>query len=174
MLPLINQTINIYTRRGFAVHEIKGDNEFECIIPDLSPIHVNLVGANEHVPEVENSIKVLKERMRCLFNGLPFTCVPRLMVVEGLEFVTGSLNSIPAGDGISSSLSPATIFTGARPPNLATFKLSFGDYVELHVDHQPYNSMKPRTVPCIALRPAGNTQGSYYFLDLHSGRRCIG
>ena len=47
MLPLINQTINIYTQRGFAVHEVKGDNEFECIIPDLSPIHVNLVGANE-------------------------------------------------------------------------------------------------------------------------------
>eukprot|EP00814_Leptocylindrus_danicus_P003109 CAMPEP_0116045272 /NCGR_PEP_ID=MMETSP0321-20121206/27521_1 /TAXON_ID=163516 /ORGANISM="Leptocylindrus danicus var. danicus, Strain B650" /LENGTH=96 /DNA_ID=CAMNT_0003526577 /DNA_START=448 /DNA_END=734 /DNA_ORIENTATION=+ len=96
MLPLIDQTITIYNRRGFAVHELKGDNEFECVIPDLSPIHVNLVGANEHVPEIENSIKILKERMRCLFNGLPFTSVPRLMVVAGLEFVTESLNNIPA------------------------------------------------------------------------------
>ena len=77
MLPLINQTISIYNRHGFAIHEIKGDNEFECIIPDLSPLHVNIVGANDHVPEIENSIKVLKERMQCLFNGPSFCfCSP--------------------------------------------------------------------------------------------------
>ena len=105
---------------------------------------------------------------------LPFAFAPRLMVIAGLEFITASINNIPAGDGISSSLSPATIATGVRPPNLAHFKLSFRDYVELHVDHQPYNSMKPRTVPCIALRPVGNSQGSFYFMDLHSGRRRIG
>ena len=120
MLPLINQTVNIYTRHGFAVHKIKGDNEFKCITPDLSPIHVNIVGANDHVPEIENLIKVTKERIRCLLNCLPFALVPRLMVVAGLEFITTLLNNIPAGDGISTSLSPATIVINLRSRTVMT------------------------------------------------------
>ena len=31
--------------------------------------------------------------------------------------------------------------------------------------------MKPCTIPCIALCPTLNSEGSYYFMDLHTGRR---
>ena len=66
---------------------------------------------------------------------------------------------------------PPTIITGLPPTNLAHLYLYFGDYVHLTVDTLPYNSMKPRTTPCIALRPTLNSQGSYYFMDLRTGRR---
>ena len=30
--------------------------------------------------------------------------------------------------------------------------------------------MRPRHIDCIALQPTGTTQGTYYFMDLHSGK----
>ena len=95
------------------------------------------------------------------------------MVVAGLTFVTDSLNAVPVGDGISDPLSSATIITGRHPPDLSCLKLTYGDYIELHVNHKTYNSTKPCSVPCITLHSIGNTQGGYYFMDLHSGHHHI-
>ena len=174
ILPIIDKAIQLYTRHGFAVHEIADCSEFECLIGDLPPIHVNVAAYGEHVPKAENFAKVIKERMRCLLNGVPFEAVPRTMVVAGLTFVTNSLNAVSAGDDISASLSLATIVTGHHPPDLSCLKLTYGDHVKLHVKHKPYNSMKSHTVPCIALHSVGNTQGGYYFMDLHFSCRHIG
>ena len=82
------------------------------------------------------------------------------------------LNDVPAFDGVSSTTSPATIITGWPPTNVAHLRLNLGDYVHLTVETLPYNSMKPCTIPCIALRPTLNSQGSYYFMDLHTSRCC--
>ena len=81
------------------------------------------------------------------------------------------LNDVPAFDGVSSTISLVTIITGWPPTNVAHLHLDFGDYVHLTVETLLYNSMKPHTIPCIALHPILNSQGSYYFMDLHTGRR---
>ena len=63
------------------------------------------------------------------------------------------------------------IVTGRAPPNVANLQLNFGDYVQLQMDNNPTNTMRPRHIDCIALHPTGTTQGSYYFMDLHSSKR---
>ena len=93
------------------------------------------------------------------------------MVTAATEIANTMLNNVPAFDGVSSTISSATIITSRPPTNLAHLHLNFGDYVHLTFETLPYNSMKPRTIPCIALRPTLNSQGSYYFMDLHTGRR---
>ena len=114
----------------------------------------------------------MKERIRCILNTpSPYLRVSKLMVTAAAEFANTMLNDVQAFDGVSSTISPATIITGRPPTNLAHLRLNFGDYVHLTVETPPYNSMKPHTVPCIALRPTLNYQGSYYFMDLHTGRR---
>ena len=50
-------------------------------------------------------------------------------------------------------------------------RVPFGTYVQVHEQHN--NSMASRTSGAIALRPSGNTQGSYYFLNPHSGKHII-
>ena len=117
---------------------------------------------------IESSIKFLKERLRCLWNGLPFRCVPRVMITTGVAFCIDMVNAPPAGDGISDTLNPATIVTGRELPNVANLQLSFGDYVQLQMDNNPTNTMRPRHIDCIALQPTGTTQGTYYFMDLHT------
>ena len=171
MLPIIKQVIKLYSNRDFAIHELVGDNEFACISDDISPIQVNIVARDSHVPDAENSAKVMKERIQCILNAPPYPRVPKLMVTAATEIANTMLNDVPAFDSVSSTISPATIVTGSPPTNLAHLRLNFGDYVHLTVETLPYNSMKPRTIPCIALRPTLNSQGSYYFMDLRTGRR---
>jgi UPF0288 family protein (methanogenesis marker protein 3) len=63
--------------------------------------------------------------------------------------------------GASQTLSPRTIFTGLHIDYTKHCRVAFGQYAQTHEKHD--NSMEARTVGAIALRPAGNEQGSYYF-----------
>ena len=92
------------------------------------------------------------------------------MVTAAAEIVNTMLNDVPAFDGVSPTISPTTIITGRPPTNLAHLCLNFGYYIHLTVETLPYNSMKPHTIPCITLHPTLNSLGSYYFMDLHTGR----
>ena len=44
----------------------------------------------------------------------------------------------------------------------------FSEYTQTHEEHN--NSMNPRTIGAIPLRPVGNGQGSFYFLSITTGR----
>ena len=42
------------------------------------------------------------------------------------------------------------------------------------MDNNPTNNMHPHHIDCIALQPTGTTQGTYYFMDLCTGKRLQG
>ena len=54
----------MYHARGIHVNQINTDNEFECIRNNILPINLNVVAAEEHVGDVERSIRTLKEGTR--------------------------------------------------------------------------------------------------------------
>ena len=58
MLLIIKQVIKLYSNRGFAVHELVGDNKFECISNDITPIQANIVACDTHVPDAETLPKL--------------------------------------------------------------------------------------------------------------------
>ena len=93
------------------------------------------------------------------------------MITTGIAFCIDMINALPAGDGISDTLSPATIVTGHEPPNVENLQLNFGDYVQLQMDNNPTNTMRPRHINCITLQPTGTTRGTYFFMHLHTGKR---
>ena len=86
-------------------------------------------------------------------------------------FGSSCANAFPIDSGISDSLSPSTIVTGRQPLNFNNLKVTFGTFVQIHLHNYPTNTMQPRTINAIALNPTGNTQGSYYFMNLDTGRR---
>ena len=92
------------------------------------------------------------------------------MITAGVNFCIDMINDLPAGNGISDTLSPTTIVTDQEPPSLANLQLNFGDYVQLQMDNNTTNTMRPRHLDCIALQPTGITQVIYYLMDLHSGK----
>jgi hypothetical protein len=66
------------------------DGEFDAIKEDLLGIGVtlNATSANEHVPEIERRIRVIKERSRATRHQLLFTYIPKLMLVHMVRNAT--------------------------------------------------------------------------------------
>ena len=61
---------------GFIITTILCDNEFQSLMSELADVynvHTNYANPQEHVPEAERNIRVIKERFRATFHGLPFT-----------------------------------------------------------------------------------------------------
>ena len=167
----LSAVIRMYPSRGFTVTDIHADHEFSCVRHDFHPIHLNVVPADCHVGEVERSIRTIKERVRSCAHGMPYRRLPKLLITHMVADAVRCLNMFPAVDGVSRSLSPATLVTGVPPPDFNTLRLEFGAYVQLFDDPAPSNTIRSRTFGAIVLTPTGNLQGDYYFLSLASGAR---
>jgi hypothetical protein len=66
-----------YLQRGFQIVFIKGDGEFALLEAWIVMVYgapkLNLASANEHVPEIERKIWVIKERVRAVIYSIPST-----------------------------------------------------------------------------------------------------
>jgi hypothetical protein len=161
---------SVYAKRGFRITTVLMDGEFEPTRGALADMHINLnvVSRDEHVLEVERHIRILKERIRSVWNTMPFKRISERMVVELVAFNTFWLNSFPPRDGISPTLSPRALVVGTGIDYTKHCKLEYGTYVHAHEEHD--NGMGPRTVGAIAMRPTGNAQGGHCFYSLSSVR----
>jgi len=61
-------TINVYQSRKNIIKQVNADNKFSNINEILRPISVNIVGAFEHVGDIERSNRTIK-------NTLDVTCI---------------------------------------------------------------------------------------------------
>ena len=121
-----------------------------------------------HVEEVERSIRTIKEQVRCTIHGLPFRNYPRVLVTGCVNYNLKRLNNLPADDGISDTMSPNSLVTGAQWVRSELVKLHFGDYVQVHQEKRIINNNEPRSVGAIALYPSGNAQHTWHFMSLNT------
>ena len=170
MVDHVKRIQSIYHKRGFRVSTFLMDGQFDVIRGDLADMNImlNTVPRGEHVPEIERHIRTIKERVRCVYATLPFTKIPKRMLVKLVYFSVFWLNSFPAHDGVSATLSPRSIVHGTNIDFAKHAKLEFGSYVQAHEEHD--NTMATRTTGAIALRPTGNNQGGYYLYSLSTGK----
>ena len=63
---------------------------------------------------------------------------------------------------------PHTLLTGLKMTYNRHCRLEFGEYVQTHEEHD--NSLNPHTIGALALRPAGNVPGGYFFFSLTTGK----
>ena len=64
-------------------------------------VDVNTTAAREHVAEIKRSIRLVKERSRCIVKTLPFFFLNRQIVVQMVYFVTMFVNAVPAAESTS-------------------------------------------------------------------------
>jgi hypothetical protein len=166
----IKSVVSLYKRAGFQVTAALMDGEFEKTRNDLNDLGIalNVTGREEHVGDIERFIRTVKERMRAIYNTLPFTSIPPRLIIEMAKSCVYWLNSFPNARGISDTLSPSQLITGRKVDYHRHCKFMFGQYVQTHEQHD--NSMAPRTVGAIATRPTGNAQGNFYFFSISTGR----
>jgi hypothetical protein len=167
----LKTVLNIYSARGFTVHDVHADAKFECVRHDLYPIVLNIAPADSHVGEVERSIRTIKERLRSCVHGLPFKRLPKLLVSHMTTHAVRCLNQFPWANGISDTLSPSDIMLGTPLPDYTQMRLEFGSYAQVFEDNSPSNTPRARSLGAIALTPTGNAQGDVYFLSLATGHQ---
>ncbi len=171
ILRKLRTVMNTYQARGFAVCDVHGDHELECVRESLRPIALNIAPADSHVGDVERSIRTIKERLRSCTHGLPFKRLPGLLVQHMVADAVRCLNQFPWSHGISPTLGPASIVTGVATPDYNCMRIEFGAYVQVFEDNSPSNTLRARSLDAIALTPTGNAQGDYHFLSLATGNR---
>jgi hypothetical protein len=171
ILRELKAVINLYTVRGLTVCDVHADQEFACVREEIRPIAMNISTADTHVGDIERSIRTIKERLRSCVHGLPFRRLPKIMISHMVSDAVRSLNQFPRATGISSTMSPSTIVTGAPTPDYTVMRLEFGTYVQVYEDKAPTNTPRSRSLGAIALNPTGNAQGSYHFMSLATGSR---
>ena len=64
MLSFANKSMLEYTKHGFEVVDVHADKEFECLRESLGNVSLEICGPDEHIPEVERSIRTMKETMQ--------------------------------------------------------------------------------------------------------------
>jgi len=162
---ILKNVTSMYERRGFLVASVLGDYEFEPLRSDFPQL--NTTSADEHVPEAERCIRTIKERTRSTYTMLPFTYIPRLVLVHLVKNSVFWVNALPANDDVSNNYPPRYLLTGAELNYENHVQIEFDKYVQTHEEHD--NSMQARTMGAICLGPSGNRQGGHWFMSLTSG-----
>ena len=159
----------IYRQNGFNVAAALMDGEFGHLRGELADmgIALNETSRDEHMGDIERYIRTVKERMRAVYNTLPFSKIPARLVIEMAKASVFWLKGLPPKDYFGNNLSPRTIVTGQKLDYKRHCRYQFGEYVQTHEQHD--NSMDPRTVGALALHPTGNAQGSFYFMSISTG-----
>ena len=162
--------MKIYAHRGFKVTNIHGDGEFEIedLKKEMSPAEMIIYAKNKHVPIIEQSVRTVKGRARTACNAAPYNKYTTLMIQHLIESRVSWLNRFPSKNGISQTLSPATLVLGHPKPDMNGKRLPFGAYVIVY--QSTTNDMNSRGTPAIALSE-DNGAGGHFFMLLHSGRK---
>lgn len=168
----LNNIIKIYHNAGFKIQTISCDNEFKPLRSFMLDhgITPNFSSAQEHVPEAERNIRVIKERIRAVYHDLPFDSISRIMLKYLAMESARKLNYFPPKDGVSSYYSPREILHGIKLDYQKHCTIPLFAYVQAHDEPEPRNSQHARTIDCIYLRPLANAQGGHELLNLVSGR----
>lgn len=171
ILQEYNDVKRLYEAQGFNVTQVCADNEFDCIRMDIMPAHLETVGANEHVPEVERSIRYIKECTRACLHDLPYTKISKQMTIGIIKTTTKYCNAFYGADNVGDKLSPRNIVLGL--PNLSykrVCQMRTCMPAMVTVKRKKTNTMSTRAVEAIALSPQ-NDHGAWYFQSLSTGRK---
>jgi hypothetical protein len=166
-----------YLQRGFHIKTVHTDGEFAPFKPLIESMPggpmVNLASANEHVPEIERRIRVVKERCQETRYSLPFKIITKLVTIHIVLNVAKVLDFFSTKGGVSDTLSPNTIMSGETLDFKKHLSLQIGQYCQVHEEDTPQNSQVARTKGVISLGPSGNIQGGFKFMALNSGKKIV-
>ncbi len=82
------------------------DQEFEKLQEKLGVIEVNTTAACKHVGEIERSNRMVQEQSRAICSLLPYSILPKQVVIHMIYFVVMFLNCDVTKLGISDLFSP--------------------------------------------------------------------
>ena len=132
---------------------------------------MNLTSANEHVPEIDRRIRVVKERGICVIHSLPFNRIPRLLLIHIVFFSVKMLNYLPTKGGVSNVYTPNTTMSGETLHYNRYLVLNIGQYRQFYEEDTPGNIQAARTKSTICLGPSENNQRGFKFISIQPAKK---
>jgi hypothetical protein len=162
----MDQHMRVVRSRNFTVDTIfvDGEKRLEKLKGVYNGVHVDVCGADQHVPVAEARIKVIKNTARAVLASLPWK-LPHSKLPHAVFYANTRINSVPSMSAVDVE-TPRERFWGTKIDFVKDLRLGFGDYCEVFCPAVADNTLAERTTSAIALYPAGNLQGSWRFLDL--------
>ena len=166
------EQVSLLRSHGFAptVAYLDPQPGFQPLRGQITGVEVDVCGAGDHMDKVDLKIRRLKETIRSVQAGLPWS-LPDNMVRDLVKYSNSRLNIRRPSTG-TSIVAPRVAFTGRKPNYRKELELAFGDYVECYNPKVRSNDAEQsRTEPCIALYPTGNANGSWLFMNVKTHKR---
>ena len=114
VLKAIQRMLATYYARRFRVRTIPADPEFQPLDGMIPGMSFNFCAQGEHVPDIEQYVRTVKDQVCSGYNNMPFSRLPRLVVVCLVSNAVFWLNAFPHPDGVSTTLSPRYLLTGGH------------------------------------------------------------
>lgn len=165
--------IGMYRSKGVAISAVLTDREPAVLALEqaLGDVGIKLQPASgDSVPEIERTIRVVKEKSRCIHKTLPFV-PPRKVLIWLVLFAASAINMF-ASRHSETSLCPNTLLYGFAPDYNKHFKHGFGDYVQAPnplVTDETKNTLMARTIGAIVLLVQHTHDASVKCLNLNTG-----
>ena len=172
LLEAVDEQINILKLHKFNIIAVHCDGEkgvmtLESKLQERG-IQLHNAAPGTHAANVERKIRVIKERLRCVLNNLPFK-LPESLMKYAVSHVVAKINAMPNHQSID--VTPAReLLTGRKLDFKRDIGLPFGTYVQVFNANTTRNSLEPRTEAAIALTTTGNIQGAMKFFLVKSCR----
>jgi hypothetical protein len=90
------------------------DQDFDKAKDTCKMVEINDTAVNKHVGEIKQFIQAIKEHSCALMLVLPYTNLPRQVVIHPVYFAVPWLNSLPVAAGVSDKYSPCKIVLGCK------------------------------------------------------------
>jgi hypothetical protein len=145
------------------------DQEFNKVKDACEMVELNTTVALEHVGEIERYIHTIKKCSCTLMLDLPYTKLPRHVVIHLVYFAVLWLNSLPVAAGVSDIYSPRKIVLGHKLDFEKHCKATFGSSIKAHNDPTITNTICPCMFPGIFFGPTGNCQDPHKVFDINTG-----
>ena len=128
------------------------------------------MGPGKHCVVAENKIRFIKQKIRAMLNGLPYSWP--LSFVHHLVYAAVKIRNMIPVRGAGTVMSPRESLTGIKCDANRDLRISTGEFVQADVPEMD-NSMKERTQGAIALYGTGNRTGSVKFWHLATGQTIV-
>ena len=136
LLNSIKQVCTHYAQHGFWIITMILDGQFEPLQGDLSDLNIMLqtCGHDDHVPEAECHIQMLKECAWAIYNTSLFQSLPPFMIIKLIHYCTFWLDAFPHVDGVSDVLSPCAIVSSLSINHIKHCHIDYSAYAQVHED----------------------------------------
>ena len=111
----LTKVIHLYSRADLFVQTILIDMKFEKVIPEIRNLFINTSRARENVGEIEQYIRIVKERIWAIIPTFPLQQIPNIMTISLIHFCIFWLKITLIKTGGSQKFSPRELICHQKP-----------------------------------------------------------